>query len=248
MCTQRSGTCVNKGQMLSQDDVVESRGLTIGCIGAGYVGGPTMAVIAQQCPQHDVWVMDIDAAKIAAWDSAVLPVYEPGLDEVVARAKAEGNLHFTIDLASIVPRCDLLFIAVGTPTKQRGRGAGAAADMTFFEGAVEMAIAAGIKPGAVIVEKSTVPVGTASYIAGMLKRAGVQAQVISNPEFLAEGTAICDLLHPDRVLIGGLPEGLWAQELLASVYAQWVPRSRILLVSAWSSELGKLVQNHGCDW
>jgi UDPglucose 6-dehydrogenase len=218
---------------------------SICCIGAGYVGGPTMAMIAAKCPDIMVRVVDINEARIAAWNSDILPVYEPGLDDLVKAARGR-NLHFSTDVEAAIRDSDLIFVSVGTPTKTYGMGAGRAADLRFIEAAARM-IAAVAQGPKIIVEKSTIPVRTAEAIQTILK-ANSQAgkfQVLSNPEFLAEGTAVADLLSPDRILIGGerTPEGEAAIQALVDVYARWVPRERILTTNLWSSELSKLVAN-----
>jgi UDPglucose 6-dehydrogenase len=219
--------------------------MNICCIGAGYVGGPTMAMIALKCPDIKVTVVDMNDARIAAWNSADLPVYEPGLDAVVQQARGR-NLFFSTDVAGHIKKSDIIFVAVNTPTKTYGVGAGRAADLRFIE-SVARSIAEHADGGKIIVEKSTIPVRTADTIKAILasNSKGLQFQVLSNPEFLAEGTAVQDLLNPDRVLIGGerTPEGDRAVEALASVYARWVPRERIITTNLWSSELSKLVAN-----
>jgi len=216
------------------------------CIGAGYVGGPTCAIIAYKCPHLRVTVVDLSEERIAQWNSDDLPIYEPYLDEIV-RACRGRNLFFSTDIAGAVQRAQLIFISVNTPTKTYGIGKGRAADLRYIEAAARMigSIANGPK---IVVEKSTVPVKAAASIAQILKSsetADVRFQVLSNPEFLAEGTAVEDLLTPDRVLIGGeqSPEGLKAAAELASIYQHWVPAERILTTNTWSSELSKLTAN-----
>lgn len=219
--------------------------MKICCIGAGYVGGPTMAMIALKCPDIQVTVVDMNAARIAAWQSDKLPIYEPGLDDVVRQACGR-NLHFSTDVAANIKSADIIFVAVNTPTKTYGVGAGRAADLRYIE-SVARTIAQHATGPKIIVEKSTIPVKTADTIRTILASNGngLQAQVLSNPEFLAEGTAVQDLLAPDRVLIGGerTPEGDRAVETLVSVYARWVARERIITTNLWSSELSKLVAN-----
>ena len=219
--------------------------MNICCIGAGYVGGPTMAMIALKCPDITVTVVDMNAARIAAWQSGKLPIYEPGLDEVVRQAHGR-NLHFSTDVAGHIKKADIIFVAVNTPTKSYGVGAGRAADLRFVE-SVARSIAEHADSGKIIVEKSTIPVKTADAIKSILasNSKGLKFSVLSNPEFLAEGTAVRDLENPDRVLIGGerTPEGDQAVETLASVYGRWVPRDRVLTTNLWSSELSKLVAN-----
>lgn len=219
--------------------------MNICCIGAGYVGGPTMAMIALKCPEITVTVVDMNAARIDAWNSASLPVFEPGLDEVVRQARGR-NLFFSTDVAGHIRKADLIFVAVNTPTKTYGVGAGRAADLRYVE-SVARTIAEHADRDKIIVEKSTIPVKTADAIKTIVgsNTRGLKFQVLSNPEFLAEGTAVQDLLAPDRVLIGGerTPEGEKAMEVLAGVYAHWVPRDRIITTNLWSSELSKLVAN-----
>ncbi len=219
---------------------------SICCLGAGYVGGPTMAMIAAKCPDIQVTVADMNEKRIAAWNSDTLPIYEPGLDAVVASARGR-NLHFTTDIRGSIAAADLIFVSVGTPTKSYGIGAGRAADLRYIESAARL-IAEVSQGHKIIVEKSTIPVKTATAITSILaanSTTGATFQVLSNPEFLAEGTAMEDLMCPDRVLIGGetTPEGNAAVEALAAVYARWIPRERILTTNLWSSELSKLVAN-----
>ncbi|MGH8019451.1 MAG: nucleotide sugar dehydrogenase, partial [Opitutaceae bacterium] len=219
--------------------------MKICCIGAGYVGGPTMAMIALKCPDIQVNVVDINAQRIAEWNSDRLPVFEPGLDEVVRQRRGK-NLHFSTGVDEAIAEADIIFVSVNTPTKGYGVGAGRAADMTYIE-ACARHIARVSKGKKIVVEKSTLPVRTAESLKTVLRANsdGAEFQVLSNPEFLAEGTAVEDLEKPDRVLIGGetTPDGMAAAELLASVYARWVPRDRIITTNLWSSELSKLVAN-----
>lgn len=218
---------------------------TILCIGAGYVGGPTMAVIAAKCPDVKVIVADINPNRIAAWQSENLPIYEPGLKEVVAEA-LNRNLFFTTDVKSSIAEADIIFVSVNTPTKTFGVGAGKASDLQFWEKTARE-IKECSHSDKIVVEKSTLPVRTAEAMSRILNsnEEGVHFDVLSNPEFLAEGTAIRDLLNPDRVLIGG-PEtesGRAAVQRVVDVYAHWVPRERILTTNVWSSELSKLTAN-----
>jgi len=219
--------------------------MNICCIGAGYVGGPTMAMIAKKCPDTKVTVVDINADRIARWNSDDLPIFEPGLDEIV-RACRGRNLFFSTEVDQAIVAADLIFVSVNTPTKTYGVGSGRAADLKYIELCARRiaAVATGRK---IIVEKSTLPVRTAESLKTVLSAnsSGAEFQVLSNPEFLAEGTAMKDLENPDRVLIGGesTPEGIEAAETLVSVYAQWVPRDRIITTNLWSSELSKLVAN-----
>jgi UDPglucose 6-dehydrogenase len=218
------------------------------CIGAGYVGGPTMAVIAKQCPHIKVTVVDINVARIDAWNDDNfnnLPVFEPGLDSIVKESRGR-NLFFSTDVDKAIDEADMIFISVNTPTKTYGKGKGMAADLKYIELCARQ-IARVSKQDKIIVEKSTLPVRTASAIKSILDNTGnnVAFQILSNPEFLAEGTAVEDLLNPDRVLIGGdtTPDGEKAIQALADVYANWVPKERILTTNVWSSELSKLTAN-----
>ncbi len=215
------------------------------CIGAGYVGGPTMAVIASHCPHHTVHVVDINADRIAAWQSDQLPIYEPGLDEVVRKARGK-NLFFSTDVNEQIAEADIIFVSVNTPTKQFGQGAGKAADLQYWEKTARQIVEHSRTPK-IVVEKSTLPVRTAEAMEQILNsnKAGIHFEVISNPEFLAEGTAIRDMQNPDRVLVGGkeTPSGQQAVQAVADIYASWVPRERILTTNLWSSELSKLAAN-----
>lgn len=221
------------------------------CIGAGYVGGPTMAVIAQKCPHINVTVVDINEARIQAWndeDLTKLPVYEPGLDKVVEEAR-NRNLFFSTAVDEAIEKADMIFISVNTPTKTYGKGKGMAADLKYIELCARQ-IARVAKSDKIVVEKSTLPVRTASAIKSILDNTGngseVKFQILSNPEFLAEGTAVSDLLNPDRVLIGGdtsTNQGNEAIEALVDIYANWVPKDQILTTNVWSSELSKLTAN-----
>ena len=219
--------------------------LSICCLGAGYVGGPTMAMIAAKCPDIRVTVCDPNEKRIAAWNSDTLPVYEPGLQEVVESARGK-NLFFSTDVKGAIKEASIIFVSVGTPTKTYGVGAGRAADLKYIEAAARM-IAEVAEGPKIIVEKSTIPVKTAEAMLTILRSNSKKGtfQVLSNPEFLAEGTAIEDLNNPDRVLIGGeqTPEGLAAIEEVVAIYARWIPRDRILTTNLWSSELSKLVAN-----
>ena len=219
--------------------------MNICCIGAGYVGGPTMAMIALKCPDLQVNVVDMNVARIASWNSGKLPIYEPGLEDVVKQTLGR-NLHFSTDVAGNIKKADIIFVSVNTPTKTYGVGAGRAADLRYIE-SVARTIAEQAESGKIIVEKSTIPVKTADAISSILaaNTKGLKFQVLSNPEFLAEGTAVRDLMNPDRVLIGGerTPDGDKAVAALADIYARWVPRDRIITTNLWSSELSKLVAN-----
>lgn len=218
------------------------------CIGAGYVGGPTMAVIAQKCPEVTVTVVDINQRRIDAWndeDLDKLPVYEPGLDQVVAEARGR-NLFFSTDVNKAIKEAEMIFISVNTPTKTYGEGKGMAADLKWVELCARQ-IATASEKNKIVVEKSTLPVRTAQAVKDILDNTGngLKFQILSNPEFLAEGTAVEDLLDPDRVLIGGdaSPEGQEAINALVEIYTKWVPRERILTTNVWSSELSKLTAN-----
>jgi len=218
------------------------------CIGAGYVGGPTMAVIAHKCPDIKVTIVDLNAERIAAWndeDVNNIPIYEPGLADVVKSARGK-NLFFSTDVEKAIDEAEMIFISVNTPTKTYGVGKGMAADLKYIELCARQ-IAAVAKTDKIVVEKSTLPVRTAEAIKNILDNTGNGAkfQILSNPEFLAEGTAIEDLINPDRVLIGGDTdeEGQKAINALVEVYSNWVSKDRILTTNVWSSELSKLTAN-----
>ncbi len=216
----------------------------IACIGAGYIGGPTMAVIAQKNPDRKVFVVDLSQERIDAWNSDTLPIYEPGLDAIVKECRGR-NLFFSTDIAAAIRACDIIFVGVNTPTKTFGEGAGYASDLQYWEAAART-ISEAANGDKIVVEKSTLPVRTADAIANVLKtHPNHTFTVLSNPEFLAEGSAVNDLLHPDRVLIGGPQDrrGKAAIRALAEVYATWVPRKRILTTNVWSSEMSKLAAN-----
>lgn len=218
------------------------------CIGAGYVGGPTMAVIAQKNPHIEVTVVDLNEQRIQAWndeDLSKLPIYEPGLDAVVQEARGR-NLFFDTNVDKAIDEADMIFISVNTPTKTYGKGKGMAADLKFIELCARQ-IARVATTDKIVVEKSTLPVRTAEALKRILEQTGngVNFQILSNPEFLAEGTAVTDLVQPDRVLIGGAEtvEGKEAVDALVNIYAAWVPLERILTTNVWSSELSKLTAN-----
>ncbi|CAC9976425.1 UDP-glucose 6-dehydrogenase [Flavobacterium panici] len=218
------------------------------CIGAGYVGGPTMAVIAQKCPHIQVTVVDLNEQRIKDWNDPNtdnIPIYEPGLAEIVAEARGR-NLFFSTEVEKAIDEAQIIFISVNTPTKTYGKGKGMAADLKYIELCARQ-IAKVAKQNKIVVEKSTLPVRTAEAIKSILDNTGngVQFQILSNPEFLAEGTAVTDLLNPDRILIGGdtTPEGEIAINALVNVYANWVNRDKILTTNVWSSELSKLTAN-----
>jgi UDPglucose 6-dehydrogenase len=221
------------------------RATNILCIGAGYVGGPTMAVIADRCPDLRVTVTDVSRERIDAWNSDSLPIYEPGLDAVVRRVRGR-NLFFSTQVGDGIAEADLIFVSVNTPTKTFGEGAGRAADLQHWERTAREILARSDR-SKIVVEKSTLPVRTAAAMARILKSSGkgLQFQVLSNPEFLAEGTAIRDLECPDRVLIGSeeSEEGRRARQALVDIYARWVPRERIIESNVWSAELSKLAAN-----
>lgn len=215
------------------------------CIGAGYVGGPTMAVIADHCPEFRITVVDINPSRIDAWNSGELPIYEPGLQEIVMRCRGR-NLFYSTDIPTAIREADVIFVSVNTPTKTFGCGAGKASDLQFLERTARQ-IVEHSQEGKIVVEKSTLPVRTAQALSKVLQanEKGLRFQIVSNPEFLAEGTAIQDLNDPDRVLIGGTEdaEGREAVEVVAGIYTHWVPREKIITTSLWSSELTKLVAN-----
>ena len=218
---------------------------TILCIGAGYVGGPTMAVIADKCPDYKVIVADINEKRINAWNSSKLPIFEPGLEEVVLRARGR-NLFFTTDLANSIRESKIVFVSVNTPTKTFGAGAGKAADLQFWEKTARL-IVEHSADGKIVVEKSTLPVRTAEAMHRILQAndKGLDFEVVSNPEFMAEGTAVGDLQNPDRVLIGAMETegGCKALKSIVDIYSHWVPQERIITTNVWSSELSKLVSN-----
>jgi len=218
---------------------------TILCIGAGYVGGPTMAMIAFKCPQYKVTVVDINPERIAQWNSNDLPIYEPGLDRVVRAARGR-NLFFSTEVEEGIRESDIIFVSVNTPTKTFGAGAGMAADLQYWDKTARE-IRKYAQSDKIIVEKSTLPVKTAQAMERILAcgENGLCFDVLSNPEFLAEGTAIEDLENPDRVLIGSAqtPQGLQARDALVEIYANWIPRDKIITSNIWSSELSKLVAN-----
>ena len=221
---------------------------TICCIGAGYVGGPTMSVIAQKNPSIKVIVVDVNKARIDAWnneDLNKLPIFEPGLAEVVKEAR-NRNLFFSTDVDSAIDEAEMIFISVNTPTKTYGAGKGMAADLQYVELCARQ-ISKVSKSDKIVVEKSTLPVKTAEAIKDILSNTNtaVNFEVLSNPEFLAEGTAIQDLIVPDRVLIGGdqTEAGLNAIEALVNIYTAWVPEDQIITTNLWSSELSKLTAN-----
>ena len=235
--------------MISLTNTMTKTIKNICCIGAGYVGGPTMAVIAQKCPEIKVHVVDINESRVAAWNDPNvenIPIYEPGLSEIVAETR-DKNLFFSTKVDEAIDQADIIFISVNTPTKTYGIGKGMAADLKFIELCARQ-IARVAKTDKIIVEKSTLPVRTAEALKDILHNTGngINFQILSNPEFLAEGTAVDDLLDPDRILIGGdthTAEGQTAMQTLVDVYAHWVPKAQILTTNVWSSELSKLTAN-----
>jgi len=215
------------------------------CIGAGFVGGPTAVMIAYKCPNCRVTVVDINKSRIDQWNSDSLPVFEPGLDEVIKATKGK-NLFFRTDIEKGIRENDIIFVCVNTPTKTFGAGAGMAADLQFWEKTARQILDNARSPK-IVIEKSTFPVKTAQAMERILmsRNNGIHFDVLSNPEFLAEGTAVRDLERPDRVLIGSrnTERGLKARDELVEIYANWVPRERIITSNIWSSELSKLAAN-----
>ena len=215
------------------------------CVGAGYVGGPTMTVIANKCPEHKVTVVDISQERINAWNSDKLPIFEPGLKERVLTARGK-NLFFSTDIDRGIDEADIIFVSVNTPTKMFGEGAGKAADIQFIEQTARR-IKENSKSNKIVVEKSTVPVRAAETLATILHsgKNSIEFEILSNPEFMAEGTGIRDMEAPDRILIGSkdTPSGIAARDVLLDIYLHWVPRERLITTNLWSSELSKLVSN-----
>ncbi len=215
------------------------------CIGAGYVGGPTMGVIALKCPEYKVSVVDINEEKIRRWNSSQLPIYEPGLDKIIEKTRGK-NLFFSTDIQKEINDAAIIFVSVNTPTKTFGDGAGMAPDLQYWEKTARL-IVDNSNTSKIIIEKSTLPVKTAQAMERILKSTGNRAhfEVVSNPEFLAEGTAVRDLLEPDRVLIGSHQNdtGLRAANEIVEIYLHWVKREKIITTNVWSSELSKLISN-----
>ena len=218
------------------------------CIGAGYVGGPSMAVIALKCPNIQVNVVDVNQSRIDMWNESdlnKLPIYEPGLDNIISKCRGE-NLHFSCEVEKNISKADMIYISVNTPTKTEGLGAGQAIDLKWVEASARK-ISEFANGHTIVIEKSTLPVKTAQTIQEILDCTNKQKNnsktfhVLSNPEFLAEGTAINDLLHPDRVLIGG--NNKKAIESLCEVYSNWIDKSKIITTNLWSAELSKLIAN-----
>jgi UDPglucose 6-dehydrogenase len=215
------------------------------CIGAGYVGGPTMTIIANKCPDYKVTVVDISQERIDAWNSDKLPIFEPGLPERVKKARGK-NLFFSTDIDRCIDEADIIFVAVNTPTKTFGEGAGRAVDLQFIEQTARR-IKENAKTNKIVVEKSTIPVRAAETMANILHSGNnsVQFEILSNPEFMAEGSGVKDMEAPDRILIGSkdTPSGLMARDALMDIYLHWVPKERLVTTNLWSSELSKLVSN-----
>ena len=215
------------------------------CVGAGYVGGPTMVVIANKCPDYKVTVVDISEERINAWNSDELPIYEPGLKERVDKARGK-NLFFSTDIDRNIAEADIIFVSVHTPTKTFGEGAGKASDLQFIEQTARR-IKENSTSSKIIVEKSTLPVRAAETMASILHSGSnsVRFEILSNPEFMAEGTAIRDMEEPDRILIGSHDTvgGNAARDELLKIYLKWVPKDKIITTNLWSSELSKLVAN-----
>lgn len=213
------------------------------CIGAGYVGGPSMAVMADNCPGVEINVVDVDQNRIDCWNNLnneALPVYEPGLQDVLDRVR-DRNLHFSTDVSGAIRHADMVFLSVNTPTKRRGHGAGSASDLTFIEKAARQ-IAESAQGSTIVVERSTLPVRTADGLCKILNQSrGTSFEILSNPEFMAEGTAIDDLQNPDRVLVGGHCHSAISE--LAQIYGNWVESDKIITTNLWSAELAKLTSN-----
>ncbi len=215
------------------------------CIGAGYVGGPTMTMIARKCPTYKITVVDINKNRIDAWNNGPCPIYEPGLEELVNETRGK-NLFFSTDVDTGIREADIIFVSVNTPTKSFGQGSGRAADLQYWEKTARQ-ILANSDSAKIIVEKSTLPVRTADAMERILNanEKGIHFEVLSNPEFLAEGSAVVDLENPDRVLIGSRETagGLKAREDVVNIYAHWVPKANIIESNVWSAELSKLAAN-----
>ncbi len=215
------------------------------CIGAGYVGGPTMTIMATKCPDYKVTVVDISEERINAWNSDELPIFEPGLLERVQKSRRK-NLFFSTEINRCIDEADIIFVAVNTPTKMFGEGAGKAVDLQFIEQTARR-IKENAKSNKIVVEKSTIPVRAAETMANILHSGNnsVQFEILSNPEFMAEGTGVADMEAPDRILIGSMdtPSGLQARDILMDIYLHWVPKERLITTNLWSSELSKLVSN-----
>jgi len=218
------------------------------CIGAGYVGGPTMSVIALKCPEINITVVDKSEKKIDSWnnkDLSKLPVFEPGLSDVIKKVRNK-NLFFSTNIKQAIQNSEMIFLAVNTPTKKKGKGKGMAADLSnIISSAKEIANFS--FSDKIIVEKSTLPVRTAEKLKEILHASNknVKFEILSNPEFLAEGSAIKDLFKSDRVLIGGddTDSGRKAINSLFEIYKKWIPKEKILVSNVWSAELSKLASN-----
>ena len=215
------------------------------CVGAGYVGGPTMAVIANKCPDYKVTVVDVSQERIDAWNSDYLPIYEPGLKDRVDKARGR-NLFFSTDIDGNIAEADIIFVSVNTPTKTFGEGAGKASDLQYIEQTARR-IKANSTSSKIVIEKSTMPVRAAETMASILHSGenSIRFEILSNPEFMSEGTAIRDMEDPDRVLIGShdTVTGNAARDELLKIYLKWVPKEKIITTKLWSSELSKLVAN-----
>jgi UDPglucose 6-dehydrogenase len=215
------------------------------CIGAGYVGGPTMAMIALKCPEYKVTVVDINKQRIEDWQSDNLPIFEPGLLEIVKKV-LNKNLFFSTEVEKAIIESEIVFVSVNTPTKTFGIGSGKTADLQYWEQTARTILKVSTSDK-IVIEKSTLPVKTASAMASILNsnHSNVHFEIISNPEFLAEGTAMNDLEDPDRILIGSAETklGLKARQEIVEIYANWVDKSKIITSNLWSAELSKLVAN-----
>ncbi len=215
------------------------------CVGAGYVGGPTMTVIANKCPEHKITVVDISQERIDAWNSDRLPIFEPGLQDRVEKVRGK-NLFFSTDIDREIDEADIIFVSVNTPTKTFGEGKGKAVDLQFVEKTARR-IKENSRSDKIVIEKSTLPVRNAETLKTILHSGsnGVKFEILSNPEFMAEGTAIQDMENPDRILIGSneTPSGIAARDQLLDIYLKWIPREKLITTNVWSSELSKLASN-----
>jgi len=217
------------------------------CIGAGYVGGPTMAVIASKCPDINITLVDTNPERINLWNGNLdsLPIFEPGLREIIEEVRGK-NLFFSTDIDKSIINSEIIFIAVNTPTLTEGPGAGFGANLNYIKECARR-IALVSKSDKIVVEKSTVPIKTAETIKKIFdsQNKDYHFEILSNPEFLAEGTAIQDLFKSDRVLIGGddTESGQNAVKSLVEIYSNWIPKEKILTTNVWSSELSKLASN-----
>jgi UDPglucose 6-dehydrogenase len=215
------------------------------CIGAGYVGAPSMVMIASKCPDYKITVVDINTQRINAWNSDNLPVYEPGLEALVKKTR-DRNLFFSTAVEKQIQKNDIIFVCVNTPTKTFGAGAGMAADLQYWEKTARQ-ILENSQSSKIVIEKSTLPIKTALAMERILAsgKGDITFDVLSNPEFMAEGTAVNDLENPDRVLIGSreTDSGLKARAELVEIYTRWVSPEKIITSNIWSAELSKLVAN-----